>query len=256
MKQSRQHLRGRVSSPPYISSVVRLINKKQYRARFAGRQRQFFTVPQRVDANSANDMIIDSVIAWSFYPKLLTREGKGWRNVANNQTVSLHPTSVNKQATTPLKWLSYYHIMQTRSKFYNAHETNAVEDIAVALLCGEPDFRVSNNATQRNTTQLNISISFDSKLPLLIYICVYVQLYAGVISIDNNRIRFAVRDWKLMVAIKVLATQIRQILADIVRNPRRGLTTKQRQWMEIWQHMFGQLHDGVSSNNYSNKIRR
>jgi ATP-dependent RNA helicase DHX29 len=92
--------------------------------------------------NSTSDLVTTSVIAWSFYPKLLSREGKGWRNVANNQAVSLHPTSVNKQADASIKWLSFYHIMQARNKFYNAHETSAVDDFAVALLCGEAEFKV------------------------------------------------------------------------------------------------------------------
>lgn len=89
-------------------------------------------------------MIINSVIAWSFYPRLLTRESgkKGWRNVSNNQAVALHPTSVNKRSESPLKWLSYYHIMQARNRNYNAHETSAVEDIALALLCGDAAFKV------------------------------------------------------------------------------------------------------------------
>lgn len=114
----------------------------RHRARMTGRNRQFFVVPERVDINSANDVIVNSVVAWSFYPKLLIREGKGWRNVANNQNVSLHPTSVNKQVDGSVQWLSYYHIMQTRNRFYNAHETSAVESFAIALLCGEPEFKV------------------------------------------------------------------------------------------------------------------
>lgn len=114
----------------------------ELRVRFAGRQRQFFAVPERYDINSGSDLVVNSVIAWSFYPKLLAREGKGWRNVANNQAVSLHPTSVNKGSDAPIKWLSFYHIMQARNKFYNAHETSAVEDFAVALLCGDPEFKV------------------------------------------------------------------------------------------------------------------
>ena len=89
-------------------------------------------------------MIVNSVIAWSFYPRLLTREGgkKGWRNVSNSQAVILHPTSVNKGSESPLKWLSYYHIMQSRNRNYNAPETSAVEDMAVALLCGDATFKV------------------------------------------------------------------------------------------------------------------
>lgn len=85
---------------------------------------------------------MDSVIAWSFYPKLVAREGKGWRNVANNQNVSLAPTSVNRPSDPSIKWLSYYHVMQARSKSYIAHETSAVEDFAVAVLCGDLDFKV------------------------------------------------------------------------------------------------------------------
>lgn len=92
--------------------------------------------------NSGNEVVVNSVIAWSFYPKLLTREGKGWRNVANNQAVSLHPSSVNKQADWSIKWLSFYHIMQVRSKAYNAHDSSAVADFAIALLCGDADFKV------------------------------------------------------------------------------------------------------------------
>jgi ATP-dependent RNA helicase DHX29 len=90
--------------------------------------------------------VINSVVAWSFYPKLLIREGKGWRSVANNQAVSLHPTSINKHADPAIKWLSYYHIMQARNRNLNAHETSAVDDFAIALLCGEAEFKVRDLA--------------------------------------------------------------------------------------------------------------
>ncbi|GAB1218353.1 hypothetical protein ATERTT37_007607 [Aspergillus terreus] len=175
------------------------------RARSGGRQRQFFTIPEEYDSNSGNDAIVNSVISWSFYPKLLTREGKGWRNVANNQTVTLHPTSVNKQSdAATVKWVSYYHIMQGRNRNYHAFETSAVDEFAIALLCGEAEFK----------------------------------LYAGVISIDANRIRFAVRDWKSMLALKVLSARVREILAATVRDPQKRLSYKQRQWMDIWQQIF------------------
>ncbi|KAJ9198010.1 hypothetical protein DTO164E3_3934 [Paecilomyces variotii] len=174
------------------------------RARFSGRQRQFFVVPERFDVNSASDLVVTSVIAWSFYPKLLSREGKGWRNVSNNQAVSLHPTSVNKQADASIKWLSFYHIMQARNKFYNAHETSAVDDFAVALLCGEAEFK----------------------------------LYAGIISIDNNRIRFSVKDWKSILALKILGSKVREILSGTFKNPQKPLSHRQQEWMNILQQMF------------------
>ena len=86
------------------------------RARFYSRQRHFVELTTICDVNNNNDLILNSVIAWSFYPKILVRDGKGWRNIANNQTVSLYPTSVNKGSTNPPKWLSFYHIMQGSNK--------------------------------------------------------------------------------------------------------------------------------------------
>jgi len=110
------------------------------RMRFGGRRKRqaFFEVPQRVNLNSDNDLVSQSVIAWSFYPKLLVRDvpgSKALRNVGNNQPVSPHPSSVNK-GHNELRWLSYYRIMQTSSA-YHAHETTAVEALPVALLCGD-----------------------------------------------------------------------------------------------------------------------
>lgn len=90
------------------------------RLRFAqGRRRQqnFYEVPRRVNTNSENDLISSSVIAWSFYPKLLVRDTpgtKGLRNIGNNQNISLHPSSVNR-GFLDIKWLSYYHIMQSKT---------------------------------------------------------------------------------------------------------------------------------------------
>jgi len=81
------------------------------------RQQHFVDIPQRVDMHSENDAITSAVIAWSFYPKLLVRDSpgsRGLRNVGNNQSISLHPSSVNK-GRNELKWLSYYHIMQSKT---------------------------------------------------------------------------------------------------------------------------------------------
>jgi ATP-dependent RNA helicase DHX29 len=88
------------------------------RLRFSGRRRQqaFFELPQRVNVNSDNDVVAQSVVAWSFYPKLLVRDvpgGRGLRNIGNNQSISLHPSSVNK-GHNELRWLSYYNIMQNK----------------------------------------------------------------------------------------------------------------------------------------------
>ncbi|KAL9035603.1 MAG: hypothetical protein Q9214_006501 [Letrouitia sp. 1 TL-2023] len=78
-------------------------------------KRRWVVIPERYNAYD-NDLILNSILAWSFYPKLLKRDGKGWRNISNNQIVTLYPGSVNKDVEKPPKWLSFYHIMQSSSK--------------------------------------------------------------------------------------------------------------------------------------------
>lgn len=81
------------------------------------RQQQFYDIPGRVNMNSDNDVVAASVVAWSFYPKLLVRDTpgmKGVRNIGNNQSISIHPSSVNR-GYNDIRWLSYYHIMQSKT---------------------------------------------------------------------------------------------------------------------------------------------
>ncbi|KAI9772082.1 MAG: hypothetical protein M1840_001370 [Geoglossum simile] len=174
------------------------------KARFSpSRKREFFTTPDWVNVNGENDLIASSVIAWSFYPKLLIRDGKYWRNVANNQLVSISPTSVN-QMGSPAKFISYYHIMQSNKSSPKAHETSTVDDFAVALLCGDADFRI----------------------------------HAGVIIIDGNKLRFSVSDWKIILAIKVLRIRMREVLARSFKNPGKPLPPSLLRWLETWQRIF------------------
>ncbi|KAK9444538.1 pre-mRNA-splicing factor ATP-dependent RNA helicase PRP22 [Metarhizium brunneum] len=189
------------------------------RLRFAqGRRRQqnFYEVPRRVNINSENDLISSSVIAWSFYPKLLVRDTpgtKGLRNIGNNQNISLHPSSVNR-GFLDIKWLSYYHIMQSKT-VYHAHETTAVEPFAIALLCGD----------------------------------VRCDMFSGVIVLDGNRGRFALPDWKTMLVLKVLRTRLRELLTRSFKQPGKLPTAQQEKWLEVWQKLFtqDQRDDGKSS---------
>lgn len=95
----------------------RNLNRLRHSSGGRRRNQPFFELPRRVNINSENDAVSQSVISWSFYPKLLVRDApgaKGLRNVGNNQSITLHPTSVNK-GHNELKWLSYYHIMQSKA---------------------------------------------------------------------------------------------------------------------------------------------
>lgn len=173
--------------------------------RYNQRQRQFVMLPASVSRAEDNDDIANSVVAWSFYPKIGKREGKGWRNIANNQTLGLHPTSVNKTSlNTDVKYLSFYSIMQSSSRFTNAQETSPVSDFALVLLSGDAVF----------------------------------HMYAGVIVVDGNRLRIKVKDWKTMAVLKVLRARFREVLGKLLKFPGRELGGRLSKWMDIFETVF------------------
>lgn len=43
-----------------------------------------------------------------------------------------------------------------------------------------------------------------------------------------------------MLALKILNSRLRDLLATTFRNPHRPLTYKQQLWLEIWQQIFAQ----------------
>lgn len=174
------------------------------RYRNTSRHRVFVEVPAQYDIHTDNDVLVNSVIATAFYPKILTREGKGWRNISNNQTVSLGPTSVNKGSQTA-HFLSYYNIMQSSNKFYNAHSTSIAYPLPMVLM---------------------VAADMDFKL------------HAGVISLPGNVLRFAVREWRAAVALKVLRRRIKEILANSWKNPARQLSDREKEWLGLFYRMF------------------
>jgi ATP-dependent RNA helicase DHX29 len=176
------------------------------RYRSTSRHRAFVEVPPQYDTHSDNDIFVNSVIAMAFYPKILTREGKGWRNISNNQTVSLAPTSVNK-GTKTAQFLSYYHIMQSSNKFYNAHSTSIAYPLAMVLM---------------------VAADMDFKM------------HAGVVSFPGSVLRFAVRDWRAAVALKVLRRRVKEILASTWKSPSRQMSEREKEWLGLFFRMFEQ----------------
>ena len=195
------------------------------RMRFYSRQRHFIILPLGSSRNSSNELITDSVIAWSFYPKLLARDGKGWRNVANTQSVSLHPTSVNKGARHPPKFLSFYSIMQSGNRALNAQETSAAEDIAIALVCGDSDFKVC------------YFLLYSSAI--IKAILTVSQLYSGTLTIDTPaRLRFSFPDWKTALAFKILRGKLKDIITARIKHPRKEMSEDQQLWWKVWEDLF------------------
>ena len=162
----------------------------------------FFTIPSRFTSASTSDASISSIIAAAFYPKLLLRQGNGYRNISSNLITSIAPNSINnpKHTTKPPKWLSFYEAMQTRSGHTNAIETSSVPEAAIALLLGDASFNI----------------------------------YAGVLSIDNGRVRFSVTEWRTLMALKILRGKMKGILNAFYRNAGRAATETDEKWLNLW----------------------
>lgn len=204
-----EDLKGQLLSSLADAGFVQL-NPDERRAlsryRNTYRHRTFVSVPAQYDVNSENDTLVTSVIATALYPKILTKDGKGWRNIANNQSVSLAPTSVNK-GTNTAKFLSYYSIMQSSSKFYNAHSTSIAHALPMTLMVGaDVDFK----------------------------------LHAGVITLPGNAVRFSVKDWRVCTALKVLRRRVKEIVGACWKNPGRGVSLREAEWMGLFFRVFEQ----------------
>lgn len=206
---SIEDLKGQLLSTLLDSNFVKLspedrslLSKSRHTS---SRQRTFVPIPEFYNRFGEIDALINSVTAWSFYPKVLKRDGKGWRNIANNQSLGLHPTSVNKSSLSPdVKFLSFYSIMQSTSRFTNAQETSPVTDMAMVLLAGEAVF----------------------------------NLYAGVVVVDGNRLRFKVRDWRTLVVLKILRAKVRELVGRLFRSPGRELGGKLERWFGVFEKVF------------------
>ncbi|KAI5776100.1 P-loop containing nucleoside triphosphate hydrolase protein [Geopyxis carbonaria] len=180
------------------------------RARYSSyRRTTFFIPPEHTNVNSSNDPIVSSAIAAAFYPKLLVREGGGWRNIVGaGKIVRVHPQSINKHADLDIEWLAYYGLMQSRGYGFDAQETSRVDAVVVALVCGEVEWR----------------------------------LWPGVQNIDGNRVRFSMADWRALMAVKMLRSRVRDIINRTWKTPEKELTPTQTAWMECFWEVFEGLN--------------
>ncbi|GAM86607.1 hypothetical protein ANO11243_046210 [Dothideomycetidae sp. 11243] len=206
-----EELKGQLLSALADANLITLSEEDRLallRIRRTKRGRAFISVPSSATYADGNDSLIAAVVAWAFYPKILIREGKGWRSAANNQMLSLHPTSVNALSPKPeflkAKYLSFHSIMQSSSRFTNAQETTPVEAMPLVLLSGDARF----------------------------------DFYSGVIIIDGNRLRFKVRTWREMALLKALRIKIKSILARAWKRPGRDMTDSEKEWFTVLADMF------------------
>ena len=159
-------------------------------------RRPFYNVPERYNADVGDDLLL-SVIAMAYHPRVVVREGKGWRNTFTNQHVSLTKSSVNYGPSRSTKWLSFMETMQNKMGKLNVLDTSRVPETALALLLGEAD----------------------------------IHVFAGVVSIDNGKMRLSLKHWRQVLAIKAMRMGLKQLLDYRCRHRRAATTDSEFLWI-------------------------
>lgn len=165
-----------------------------HRARFISSRDGFVSLPASLCSNERTPTMIELCLASAFYPNLINLED-GLRTVAKGQPVTIHPSSINSHSRNlPKRWVVFYSLLKTKFAT-NAHDTGLVDDYIVSLFCGS---------------------TFEAKP------------YSGTISIDHNRLRFATRDLRTLVAIAVLRQNLERQFTKFLDHE-----VVQDDWLEV-----------------------
>ena len=170
---------------------------------YHGQRVDIYSIPIRY-SQPLPDRALNGIIAISLYPRILMREGKGWRNPYTNQVVSLTSRSINHHfhSPKPPRWLSFYEAMQnTRSGTLNVFETTTVPESVLALLLGS-----------------------DAEF----------KFYAGVLVLDGGKVKLSVRQCRELMAIKILRERVDKVLMKCYAAPGREVAVEDRRWLDFW----------------------
>ncbi|OCT55019.1 putative helicase [Cladophialophora carrionii] len=162
-----------------------------------------YSIPTRYN-QPVSDRALNAISAMALYPRILMREGKGWRNVYTNQIVTVTSLSINhpSHSVKPPRWLSFYEAMQnTRSGNLNVFETSAVPESALAILLGS-----------------------DAEF----------KFYAGVMVLDGGKVKLSVRQWSELMAIKILRDRVEKVLQQCYSAPGQEVAEQDRKWLDLW----------------------
>lgn len=151
--------------------------------------RRFAPVPAAHDRHAGNEGLVYAVAAAAFHPKLLVRDGKGWRAAASGAAVALHPTSVARlgggAGVAPhVRYMTYYSIVQAGAgaRHLNATALTPTAALPMLLMAGEVAWHP-------------------------------VALVGGLDVGSGGRLRFGVEGWKAMAALKWLRACVDGIAA-------------------------------------------
>ena len=192
----------------------------------AGRGKSFYEIPSTYNKKMSDEGLL-SLLALSFSPHILAREGKGYRNVNTNQRVAVSSRSINHHSFTgtpqgqkPARYLSFDSAFQTPSGSLQVSETSPIPECALPVLLG-------SNADWR--------------------------VYAGVLDLDHGKLRLSCREWKEVGALKLLREGLEGAFDAWLRKQAKGKATgaldgntssiQERKWVDIWLKMVDDNED-------------
>ena len=162
-----------------------------------------YDVPDRFNAQM-HDASVAAAISLALYPKLLRRDGQGYRNVYTNQSLHLASTSINRIGRPPL-FLAYLEATQTKNGKLNAFHTVRVTNTVLALLYGTADFR----------------------------------FFAGLVELDHGRIRLSARGWKDLLALQCLRRRCQKAFDQFLASPEIQPSSSDKRSMELLFAILG-----------------
>ncbi|KAF9512352.1 hypothetical protein BS47DRAFT_1330374 [Hydnum rufescens UP504] len=148
IEELRQQFLGYLIDSSFIH-VDKAYERELSRTRYGRNRTRFVAVPESLNRNAGEDNFVKAALVAGLYPKVLAvdQQSGQLRTLTNNQPAAFHPSSVNFQRRPKdfgANHLCYFTIMHSK-KLY-AWETGPVDDLAMFLLCGDADFKLSSNS--------------------------------------------------------------------------------------------------------------
>lgn len=200
------------------------------------RSRRFASVPFSLDTNSSNTELVSTIIAWSLYPKLLTREGKGWRNLGTNQAINIHPTSIIRQAgfsasMANVQFLSFYSILQSSgARNYNANSLTPVAALTLLLQAGTATFHPIAHVVSIDGARLRFAIDASRQRTSN-------KGKEGSSINGQELVVETIGTWKTWVAIKFLRRRLEEVVSKRWKWPGQRLPARLESWMSVWEEI-------------------
>ena len=205
-----------------------------------GRKRRFVSVPSNLSTQDSNPGLVSAVIAWSFYPKLLIRHGRGWKNAGTNQDIHLHPTSILRLSPPAnfdrIKYLSFYSILQSSgARNLNANSVTPASPMMLALGVGSASWYPTA-----------FVIGIDGKMRLAIDMPAPKRKKQSASSEKpgergeterQQEIEGVIGPWKTFVALKFLRRRLEEAVQRKWKKPAEPLP----RFLERWSNAFMEM---------------